>query len=60
MATASTRSLSDIAASPISPLMLADQLLTLAQDAERSGMRRPAQRLLRLAFAIYDEKPAHA
>jgi len=42
----------------ISPLMLADQLLTLAQDAERSGLRRPAERLLKLAYAIYGEKPS--
>jgi len=38
--------------------MLADQLLTLAQDAERSGLRRPAERLLKLAYAIYGEKPS--
>jgi hypothetical protein len=42
----------------VSPLMLADQLLTLAQDAERSGLHGPAQRLLKLAYAIYGEKPA--
>jgi len=44
----------------VSPLMLADHLLTLAQDAERSGLHRPAQRLLELAYAIYGEKPAAA
>jgi len=42
----------------VSPLMLADQLLTLAQNAERSGLHRPAARLLRLAYAVYDEKPS--
>jgi hypothetical protein len=41
----------------VSPLVLADRLLSLAADAERSGLHRPAERLLRLAFAVYDEKP---
>ncbi len=44
----------------VSPLMLADRLLTLAKDADRAGLRRPAQRLLKLAFSVYDEKPGHA
>jgi hypothetical protein len=44
----------------VSPLMLADQLLTLAQDAERSGLHRPAERLLKLAYALYGEKPLQA
>ncbi len=44
----------------VSPLMLADQLLTLAQDAERAGLHRPAERLLKLAYAVYGEKPARA
>jgi hypothetical protein len=42
----------------VSPLMLADHLLSLAQDADRSGLQKPAKRLLKLAFALYDEKPA--
>ena len=50
----------DFANITISPLMLADRLLTLAEDAERAGLHRPAERLLRLAYAVYDEKPAHA
>jgi hypothetical protein len=41
----------------VSPLMLADQLLSLAQDAGRSGLQKPAERLLKLAYALYDEKP---
>ena len=45
-------------AEPVSPLVLADRLLTLASDAERSGLRRPAERLLRLAYALYDERAA--
>jgi hypothetical protein len=40
--------------------MLADRLLTLAMDADRSGLHGPAARLLRLAYAVYDEKPAFA
>ncbi len=47
-------------AAHVSPLMIADRLLTLAKDADRAGLRRPAQRLLQLAFAVYDEKPGHA
>jgi hypothetical protein len=42
----------------VSPLMLADQLLTLAKDAERAGLHRPAERLLKLAYAVYGEKPS--
>jgi hypothetical protein len=41
----------------ISPLLLADRLLGLAQDADQAGLRRPAADLMRLAFAMYDEKP---
>ena len=41
----------------VSPLMLADRLLTLAQDADRAGFFKPAERLLRLAYAVCDEKP---
>lgn len=42
----------------VSPLMLGDRLLTLAQDAERAGFFKPAERLLKLAYAVYDEKPS--
>jgi hypothetical protein len=52
-----------LAATPqtaVSPLVLADQLLTLAQDAERAGLHRPAERLLKLAYAVYAEKPPSA
>ena len=41
----------------VSPLMLADRLLSLAQDADRAGMVKPAQRLLKLAYAVCNEKP---
>jgi hypothetical protein len=41
----------------ISPLILADRLLTLAQDADRAGFAKPAERMLRLAYAVWNEKP---
>jgi hypothetical protein len=41
----------------VSPLVLADRLLGLAQDADQAGLRRPAADLVRLAFAMYDEQP---
>ncbi len=41
----------------VSPLMLADRLLSLAQDADRAGFFKPAERLLKLAYAVCDEKP---
>jgi hypothetical protein len=41
----------------ISPLVLADRLLSLAQDADRAGFAKPAERLLRLAYAVWREKP---
>ncbi len=42
---------------PISPLVLADRLITLAQDADRAGYRASATRLLGLAYAVFDEQP---
>ena len=61
MAMLSTPTLTEAASSDlVSPLMLADRLLSLAAEADRSGLRRPAARLLRLAYAVYDEKPGHA
>ncbi len=41
----------------VSPLVLADRLIGLAQDADRAGLRRPAANLVRLAFKMYDEQP---
>jgi hypothetical protein len=46
-----------IDAAQISPLVIADRLLSLAQDADRAGFQKPAERLLRLAFAVWAEKP---
>ena len=42
---------------PVSPLVLADRLITLAQDADRAGYARSATRLLGLAYAVFDEEP---
>ncbi len=50
-------STTEFAMPTVSPLMLADRILSLAADADRAGLHRPAARLLRLAYAVYDEKP---
>ena len=42
----------------VSPLMLADQLLTLAQNADRSGLTRPAERLLETGLRALRGKAA--
>lgn len=39
----------------LSPLLLSDRLLTLAQDAWTVGCRRTATQLLDLAHAVLDE-----
>ena len=49
--------LNPAARTPVSPLVLADRLLSLAQDADRAGFTKPAERMLRLAYAVWDEKP---
>ncbi len=46
------------AAIPISPLVLADRLISLAQDADRAGYPDSAVRMLGLAYAVFDEQPA--
>jgi hypothetical protein len=38
-----------------SPLMLSDRLLTLAEDAGRAGFQITADRLVRLAYRVFDE-----
>jgi hypothetical protein len=40
-----------------SPLVLADRLISLAQDADRAGYQDSATRLLGLAYAVFDEEP---
>ena len=42
---------------PVSPLMLADRLISLAQDADRAGYAESATRLLGLVYAVFDEQP---
>ena len=44
-------------ASTVSPLVLADRLISLAQDADRAGYVAAASRLIGLAYAVFDEKP---
>ncbi len=45
-------------AETFSPLMLSDQLLTLAQYADRAGLRPFADDLLNLALLACDYQPA--
>jgi hypothetical protein len=40
-----------------SPLMLSDRLLTLAEDADKAGLRTAAESLLSLASKVLD-RPA--
>jgi hypothetical protein len=40
---------------PISPLMLCDQLLRLAEEADKVGLRGAAESLLDLASEVLDE-----
>lgn len=42
--------------SQMSVLVLADRLLTLAQDAERAGLMDTADHLVRLAHDVFDEE----
>ena len=41
----------------VSPLVLSDRLITLAQDADRAGFTGTAERLVTLACAVFDESP---
>ncbi len=40
-----------------SPLVLADRLISLAQDADRAGYAGAAGRLVRLACKMLEERP---
>ncbi len=42
----------------ISPLVLSDRLLSLAQDAERAGFNLSAGHLVTLAHTVFDEIPS--
>jgi hypothetical protein len=44
-------------APPVSPLLISDRLLTLAQQADDAGYSKAARRLLRLAINVLDEPP---
>lgn len=46
-----------LTAATVSPLMLADRLITLAQDADRAGYVAAASHLIGLAYAVFDETP---
>lgn len=41
----------------ISPLMLADRLITLAQDADRAGLPKAARLILRAAERVCEQPP---
>lgn len=41
----------------VSPLILADRLIALAEDADRAGLRKAAGRLIRLAERVCEERP---
>ena len=42
---------------PVSPLVLADRLITLAREADRAGYTDSASRLVSMALAVFDETP---
>ncbi|MBC7801948.1 MAG: hypothetical protein H7Z10_15120 [Gemmatimonadaceae bacterium] len=42
---------------PVSPLLLADRLLTLAQDADRAGYPRAADKLVTAMYAVLATRP---
>ena len=42
------------ATQPVSPLVLADRLITLAQDADRAGYRDAASDLVSLVYTVLD------
>ena len=41
---------------PMSPLMLSHQLLALAEDADRAGLRRSASDLVELALRVCSDR----
>lgn len=41
----------------ISPLVLADRLIALAEDADRAGLRKAAGHIIRLAERVCEERP---
>jgi len=45
------------AAPQVSPLVLSDRLITLAQAADRAGYTETAEQLVELACSVFDEAP---
>ncbi len=45
---------------PVSPLLLSDRLISLAEQAEQVGCTDTARRLVRLASSVLDEKVVRA
>lgn len=43
-----------------SPLVLADRLISLAQEADRAGLHDSASRLLGLVYAVLDDEKVPA
>ena len=43
---------------PFSPLILADRLISLAQEADRAGLVGSASRLVGLVYAVLDDDGA--
>ncbi|HTB46855.1 MAG TPA: hypothetical protein VK741_24775 [Acetobacteraceae bacterium] len=41
----------------VSPLVLSDRLIALAQDADRAGFTGTAEQLVSLACSVFDEAP---
>ncbi len=41
----------------VSPLVLSDRLIALAQDADRAGYTGTAEQLVCLACSVFDEAP---
>jgi hypothetical protein len=41
----------------VSPLVLSDRLIALAQDADRAGFTGTAEQLVSLACSVFDEEP---
>lgn len=43
----------------VSPLVIADRLITLAEEADRAGYRATASHLVELAYNVFDEARVH-
>jgi hypothetical protein len=43
---------------PVSPMVLSDRLIVLAEAADRAGFTDTAERLITLACSVFDESPS--